>query len=99
VQPDIRELQAPIAEANRRFGHSNGTVQALAIAAITQSYLKNPRPANFRAISSPLIAWIWIGGAVAVFGALTALWPTPEGRRRRAASLAKARLGRELSRA
>jgi cytochrome c-type biogenesis protein CcmF len=99
VQPDIRELRAPIAEANRRFGKSNGTVQTLAIAAITQSYLKKPTPANFRAISSPLIAWIWIGGAVAVLGALTALWPTPEARRRRAASLAKSRLGRELSRA
>jgi cytochrome c-type biogenesis protein CcmF len=99
VQPDIRELRGPIAEANRRFGQSSGTIQTIAIAAITESYLKRPTAANFRAISSPLIAWIWIGGAVAVLGALTALWPTPEARRRRAASLAKARLGRELSRA
>jgi cytochrome c-type biogenesis protein CcmF len=50
-------------------------------------------------IVSPMIAWIWIGGAIVLLGSLTALWPTPEARRRRAASLAAARLGRELSRA
>ena len=56
-------------------------------------------PATFRFIVSPMIAWIWIGGAIVLFGALTALWPTAEARRRRATSLAASRLGRELSRA
>jgi hypothetical protein len=40
-----------------------------------------------------------VGGAIMIFGSLTALWPSPEARRRRATSLAAARLGRELSRA
>jgi hypothetical protein len=34
-----------------------------------------------------------------IIGSVTALWPSPDARRRRAASLAAARLGRELSRA
>jgi len=48
---------------------------------------------------SPLVAWIWIGGAIAVLGALIAAWPSPEARLRRVRSLYAARLGRELSRA
>ena len=36
---------------------------------------------------------------VVVLGALIALWPSPDARRRRVTSLYAARLGRELSRA
>jgi hypothetical protein len=43
--------------------------------------------------------WIWIGGGIAVLGALVALWPSPEARLRRVRSLYAARLGRELSQA
>jgi cytochrome c biogenesis factor len=50
-------------------------------------------------IISPFVAWIWIGGFLGVGGALIALWPSPEARRRRVTSLYAARLGRELSRA
>jgi cytochrome c-type biogenesis protein CcmF len=50
-------------------------------------------------IVSPLVTWIWIGGAIAIFGALLAAWPSPEARLRRVRSLYAARLGRELSRA
>ena len=46
-----------------------------------------------------MIVWIWVGGGIMIAGSLTALWPSPEARRRRATSLAAARLGRELSRA
>ena len=60
---------------------------------------RDPPPAAFRAIVSPLVAWIWIGGAIAVLGALVAAWPSPEARLRRVRSLYAARLGRELSRA
>jgi cytochrome c biogenesis factor len=48
---------------------------------------------------SPLVAWIWIGGAIALLGALIAAWPSPEARLRRVTSLYAARLGRELSQA
>ena len=61
--------------------------------------LDDPPPAAFRAIDSPLVAWIWIGGGLALLGALIAAWPSPEARLRRVTSLYAARLGRELSRA
>ena len=69
------------------------------IRALAEAYRQNPPPAAFRAIVSPLVTWIWIGGAIAVFGALLAAWPSPEARLRRVRSLYAARLGRELSRA
>nr|MBA3301866.1 heme lyase CcmF/NrfE family subunit [Thermoleophilaceae bacterium] len=93
VQPDIRALDAPIAEANRRFTDASGNVQALVIAAIADVYRREAPPANFRALVSPLVAWIWIGGGIAVLGALIALWPGA--RTTRARSLAAARVGRE----
>ncbi len=99
IQPDLSKLQPAIVKANRLFGRANPNVQGIAIAAITQSYLHNPPPALFRMIVSPFVAWIWIGGALGISGALIALWPSPEARRRRVTSLYAARLGRELSRA
>ena len=57
------------------------------IAALAERYRRNPPPAAFRAIVSPLVVWIWIGGGIAVLGALVALWPSPEARLRRVRSL------------
>jgi cytochrome c-type biogenesis protein CcmF len=99
IEPDTSNLMKPIAVANRKFANAPAQVQAVVVAALVESYRKNPPPATFRMIVSPMIAWIWIGGAVVLLGSLTALWPTAEARRRRASSLAAARLGRELSRA
>jgi cytochrome c-type biogenesis protein CcmF len=99
IQPDLSKLNGPIAVANQKFGSANPNVQGVVIDAITQSYLNNPPPALFRMIVSPFVAWIWIGGALGIGGALIALWPSPEARRRRVTSLYAARLGRELSRA
>ncbi len=99
VRPDISALDGPIREANRRFGDSDGNVQAIAIAAIAEAYRRDPPPAAFRTIVSPLVSWIWIGGGIALLGALIAAWPTPEARLRRVRSLYSARLGRELTRA
>ncbi len=99
VRPDLVSLEQPIARADRRFADSPGQVQAVVIRALTEVYRENPPPAAFRAIVSPLVTWIWIGGAIAVFGALLAAWPSPEARLRRVRSLYAARLGRELSRA
>ena len=98
VRPDIGALDGPIREANAKFGNSNGDVQALIIAAIAERYSNDrARPATFRTIVSPLVSWIWIGGAIVLLGALIAAWPSPEARLRRVRSLAAARLGRELS--
>jgi cytochrome c-type biogenesis protein CcmF len=99
VRPDLVSLEKPIARADRRFADSPGQVQAVIIQALTEHYRLDPPPAAFRAIVSPLVAWIWIGGGIAVLGALIAAWPSPEARLRRVRSLYAARLGRELSRA
>jgi cytochrome c-type biogenesis protein CcmF len=99
VRPDIGSLAKPIRVADTKFADSPGDVQAFIVAALADRYRRDPPPAAFRAIASPLVMWIWIGGAIAVLGALVAAWPSPEARLRRVRSLYSARLGRELSRA
>jgi cytochrome c-type biogenesis protein CcmF len=99
VRPDLVSLEEPIARADRQFGDSPGEVQAVVIQTLTELYRQDPPPAAFRVIVSPLVTWIWIGGAIAILGALVAAWPSPEARLRRVRSLYAARLGRELSRA
>jgi cytochrome c-type biogenesis protein CcmF len=56
-------------------------LQALAIDRIASSYLSDRTPATFRIIADPLVTWMWIGGLIALAGALVALWPS-RGRRR-----------------
>ena len=99
VRPDIGSLGGPIREADAKFADSPGDVQALIVAALAERYRRDPPPAAFRAISSPLVTWIWIGAAIVVLGGLVAAWPSPEARLRRVRALYSARLGRELSRA
>ncbi len=99
AQPDISVLNGPIAVANKRFANAGPEEQALIIAALAERFRTHNPPITFTAIHSPMIMWIWVGGLIVILGSLTALWPSPEARRRRASSLAAARLGRELSRA
>jgi cytochrome c-type biogenesis protein CcmF len=96
VQPDLRVLNQPIREANRRFGDASPKLQALLIAALAQSYVNHAPPATFRVIVNPMVTWIWIGGMIVLGGALMALWPSPLAARRRVTSLYAARIGREL---
>ena len=95
IQPDLSKLEEPIRRANDLPEQFHGE----AIVTVARHYAENPPPASFRAIVSPLVAWIWVGGGIVMAGALLALWPSPEARRRRVTSLYAARLGRELSRA
>ena len=74
-------------------------MQALIIAALAERYRSDPPPAAFRAIASPLVVWIWIGGGDRGARRAGGGWPSPEARLRRVRSLYSARLGRELSRA
>jgi len=97
VRPDISSLERPIAEADRRFADVGSSGLALIVGALLENYRKNPPPATFRVIVSPLVSWIWLGGALVVLGALVAAWPSPEARLRRVRSLYSARLGRELT--
>ena len=98
VRPDIADLEPAIREADSRFADSGQDVQAVVVAALVERYRNNSPPANFRAIESPLVSWIWIGGMIVVLGALIAVWPAPETRLRRVTSIYAAKLGKELSR-
>jgi cytochrome c-type biogenesis protein CcmF len=76
VRPDLAALEGPIREADRKFGSAGGDVQAVVIAAIAERYRRDPPPAAFRVIVSPLVSWIWIGGGIVLLGALIAAWPS-----------------------
>ena len=56
-------------------------LQAATAEQIASSYLDDALPATFRVIVDPLVTWIWIGGLLALTGALIAIWPA-RGRRR-----------------
>ena len=67
----------------------------MAIGVLARAYLKNPPPAQFHFIVSPLVMWIWIGGLIVFGGGLIAIWPAPSTRApARRAALARARLAR-----
>jgi cytochrome c-type biogenesis protein CcmF len=56
-------------------------LQRLTATQIAESYLEDTGAATIRVIVDPLVTWMWIGGIIALAGALIALWPT-RGRRR-----------------
>ncbi len=113
MQPDLAPLRGDIREADERImkltrdlppndpesaGFASG-LQGLAVGALAERYTSDPPPANFRVNVNPLVVWIWLGGAIAIGGALIALWPSPAARRRRVADVQAARLARDLGRA
>ena len=61
------------------------SLQAATAERIAKSYLADDAPATFRVIVDPLVTWIWIGGLIALTGALIAIWPARAARRRPAA--------------
>ena len=56
-------------------------IQGLAVRKVANGYLQDAPPAIFHVIVNPLVTWMWIGGLIALAGALIALWPS-RGRRR-----------------
>jgi cytochrome c-type biogenesis protein CcmF len=48
---------------------------------ISRSYLAENSAATFKVIVNPLVTWMWIGGLIALAGALIAIWPTRSRRR------------------
>ena len=58
-------------------------LQAATAKQIAEAYLTEGKAATFRVIVNPLVTWIWIGGLIALCGAILALWPA---RRRRQVS-------------
>ncbi|MEX2196619.1 MAG: heme lyase CcmF/NrfE family subunit [Thermoleophilaceae bacterium] len=93
VQPDLRTLEEPIREGDERFAQLGGDVGGLLVAALAERFTNTPSPVNVRALVSPLVAWIWIGGGIMVLGALIALWPTG---RPRLGGVYAARVGRDV---
>jgi cytochrome c-type biogenesis protein CcmF len=99
IEPDLQPLEPLIRRADQRFSDARPQLQAFLIAAIAERYRRQPPPATFRVIASPLVTWIWIGALVVIAGALIALWPAPVTARRRARAGYAARVARELGRA
>ncbi|HVD39721.1 MAG TPA: cytochrome c-type biogenesis CcmF C-terminal domain-containing protein [Solirubrobacterales bacterium] len=56
-------------------------VQSGAAERVAKSFLATTAPSTFKVIVNPLVTWMWIGGLIALAGALIALWPS-RGRRR-----------------
>jgi cytochrome c-type biogenesis protein CcmF len=99
VQPDVGALKSMIDGLDKRFPLATGRSEGLLLAALAARYEVAPPPASFRLIVSPLVEWIWLGGAIAGLGGLIALWPAASTVRRRAAALSRVRLGRQPSHA
>jgi cytochrome c-type biogenesis protein CcmF len=51
------------------------SLQLLSAERIARSYLQDANAATFKVIINPLVLWMWIGGIIALIGALTAVWP------------------------
>jgi cytochrome c-type biogenesis protein CcmF len=88
IQPDLSSLEPVIRAADRRFPEANAQLEAFVVSTIVTRYMRDPPPARFRLIVSPLVAWIWIGGTIVFGGGLMALWPAPSRERARAAASA-----------
>jgi cytochrome c-type biogenesis protein CcmF len=56
-------------------------LQALSADRVAKTYLGDNAAVTFKVIVNPLVTWLWIGGLIALAGALIAIWPT-RGRRR-----------------
>ncbi|MGN6258209.1 MAG: heme lyase CcmF/NrfE family subunit [Solirubrobacterales bacterium] len=61
-------------------------LQEVSAQRISRRYLAEDSAATFKVIVNPLVTWMWIGGLIALAGALIAIWPT---RRRRRGALVR----------
>jgi cytochrome c-type biogenesis protein CcmF len=81
---DLRALmQAAAADPSLR-AQALGQIaqlQALTAEQVAETYIGDRAPATFRIIVDPLVTWMWIGGIIALAGALIAIWPARTRRR------------------
>jgi cytochrome c-type biogenesis protein CcmF len=88
ASPQCRALAAMMraAAANPSLAPTaSQQIQVLQLATATRiarTYLGDGAAATFRVIVDPLVTWIWIGGLIALAGALIAIWPSRRNRRR-----------------
>ena len=85
IQPNIETpaLKRIVSIGNKTLPSEDSLYGILYVA---RAYMKEPPPARFRFIASPLVMWIWIGGLIVFGGGLIALWPLPAYVRRRVRS-------------
>jgi cytochrome c-type biogenesis protein CcmF len=86
ISPDLATIEPYVRDADRRFPNADPQLEGALVAMLVTRYARNPPPAQFRIIVSPLVAWIWIGGSIVIGGALIAIWPAPAAARRRSAA-------------
>jgi len=102
IAPDIGALRPRIEEGDKVFAGADLTPAqrdaflGQALNGLARSYARNPPPATFRLIVSPMVTWIWVGALIAFLGGLIALWPQPRGARSRARAAYAAQVGREV---
>ena len=104
MTPDIRALLPIIRDGDKVFRNAAGKLPPAAEAAalgqalrgLANRYTKNPPPATFRIITSPLVTWIWLGAIIVFGGAIIAMWPGTDSTRRRAKARYAARVAEEL---
>ncbi|MCW2958723.1 MAG: heme lyase CcmF/NrfE family subunit [Solirubrobacterales bacterium] len=110
VQPDLARLRpyikkqdqvlvAAVKQAGAVDPGRYGQVRGAVFDETVRQYVDDPPPATFRVIVSPLVMWIWIGTFITFGGGLIAMWPAPDGVRRRARGRYAARVAKELGRA
>jgi cytochrome c-type biogenesis protein CcmF len=103
VNPDTSRLMPRIAQGDKVFERAKSlttqeanTFLSAALVGLVNSYAKNPPPATFRVLISPLVTWIWLGAIVILLGGLIAAWPSPRGMARVVRARYAARVGREV---
>jgi cytochrome c-type biogenesis protein CcmF len=103
VNPDTSRLAPRIAQGDRVFERAKSLTAAQAnmflseaLVGLVNSYAKDPPPATFRVLISPLVTWIWLGAVVILLGGLLAAWPSPRGMARAVRARYAARVGREV---
>ncbi len=80
LSPDTTKVLEAVKEGDPRVAALRGSdeypnVLGSAIGIVAGSYTRNTPPASFRAIVSPMVRWVWIGGFIVVLGGLICLWP------------------------
>jgi cytochrome c-type biogenesis protein CcmF len=58
-----------------------GALETATTKRIAHGYLGAGTPVTFKIIVNPLVTWMWIGGLIALSGALISLWPSRSRRR------------------
>ena len=113
MRPDLTSFDEFIEGSDRRIADATGDaaaadapflaelraeLQGLAVNSLANRFTEDELPVDFRVNVNPFVIWIWIGGAIGIVGALIAVWPAPEARRRRVSDVYAARLARDLGR-